>query len=120
MKRTPLKIGILLAALHLALVAYVVSLLLRAGEPDWPMYWLIFFFLDFPVTLLYVGAGLLVDVFQIPRVLPLPGPSAVGDVLNFILPIFFYGIFGTLWYFYLPSLVSRVIQRMRGGGKSKS
>lgn len=106
------KLGAALAVLHAALVGYFVYLILAAGEPDWPMYWLLFMVLDFPVSLLLILfvtlAGMLPPGF-LSGIKHLFAPYS--DLDNFLLPVFVFGILGTVWYFYLPALAKRFFSR---------
>jgi hypothetical protein len=39
------------ALAHLGLVLLAIAAILSGGEPDWPMAWIVFLFLDFPISL---------------------------------------------------------------------
>ena len=93
-------VGIALASAHLALIAYVVWLIHYANEPDWPLYWLLPYYVDFPASLIYSGVARLTCKFWLPR--SGTGRPHALDVHNFILPFVFLGVGGTIWWFYLP------------------
>ena len=113
------KLGLFLGALHRMLVAYIGYLIIFGTEPDWPMYWLIFFGIDFPVSLLFMGLGFLVSCLGAPATVPFL-PERTNDVLNFLLPIFVFGMLGTLWYAWLPTLVIAIGERVAARGKREA
>jgi hypothetical protein len=82
--------GFVLAGAHTALIIYITILILSGTEPDWPMYWILFLFVDFP-------SGL----FMIPLMSLFHG-SANGplhDLGNFWVPLIGFTIVGALqWY----------------------
>jgi hypothetical protein len=94
--------------IHFGLVAAAVVAILAGTEPDWPLVWLGFMVVDFPVSLLYpalisLGSGL-------PSTVQLVRPySPMNDVRNFLAPALFFGVFGSVWWF----LVGGWIQRWR-------
>ena len=46
--------GLIMAAIHIAIVAYTLAQIIAAGAVDWTVYWRIFLALDFPVSLTVV------------------------------------------------------------------
>jgi hypothetical protein len=110
--QTPIIVGIALATAHLALIAYVVWLIHYANETDWPMYWLLPLYVDFPASLIWFGIDHLTYKFWLPK----PGterPHAL-DVHNFIIPFVCLGVGGTAWWFYLPQGIMWVWYRIAG------
>jgi hypothetical protein len=89
-------------------VAAAVVGIFAGTEPDWPLVWLGFMVIDFPISLLYAALNSLRSV--IPSTVPLARPySPMNDVWNFLAPALFFGICGSVWWF----LVGGWIQRWR-------
>ncbi|KKR22070.1 MAG: hypothetical protein UT48_C0001G0083 [Parcubacteria group bacterium GW2011_GWE2_39_37] len=102
------QVGIFLAAIHAILVVRTVFNIISAKEDDWPMLWLLFPFIDFPYSLIgVILTGFIsqffdsINIYEI-NLLPYP----LNDINNFILPFIIFGVFGTIWYFYLPQIIS--------------
>jgi hypothetical protein len=96
------RIGIIGALLHLALVGYTVHLVLTRAAPDWPMYWMLFLALDFPLSLAVLPVSWLVP------------PSSAGplaDLTNFWWPLAFHGTVGTAWWYIVGLAIERRIWR---------
>ena len=110
-KERRIRIGLVLGGLHLLLVAYVVFLIFSGRETDWPMYWNIFIFLDFPISLLWILTTYVLNLMldtggSIVPIVPYPA----NDFSNFLLPLFFCGVIGTLWYFFLPNVLRNLLK----------
>src|SRR6266566_4333364 len=86
------------AIAHTGLVVLTIAGILWGSEPDWPMVWIGFLVLDFPVSLLYAALNSLTSA--VPSHLHLvPGYSPVNDVWNFLAPVAFFGFVGSAWWF---------------------
>lgn len=97
------RLGLTLAVTHALAVILVASLIVKTSEPDWPMAWTLFLFLDFPVSLFLFAINWLL------RSLPahVSGmPQPFGDVWNFLAPIAFFGIVGSAWWYWLGRLLA--------------
>lgn len=103
------KIGTVLAVFHFAGVLYIVYCIFFQREPDWPMYWLIFFALDFPLLILCLPAGALLSAAEFTKIPGVTSPS--GDILNFWLPLVILGAGGTVWWYFLPRLFRKLFFR---------
>ncbi|KKR20067.1 MAG: hypothetical protein UT48_C0023G0009 [Parcubacteria group bacterium GW2011_GWE2_39_37] len=72
------------------------------------MMWMLFPFIDFPFSL--IGVVLIGFISQFFDSINIHGinllPYPLSDINNFILPFIMFGIFGTIWYFYLPQIIS--------------
>ena len=93
----------------MALVSLTIAAILSGAEaePDWPMGWTIFLFLDFPVSLLLfivesAGSALPSHVQLI------SGYSPVNDVWNFLVPAPFFALVGSVWWFLLVRWFQRL------------
>jgi hypothetical protein len=108
-------VGLVLAALHGALVVYVVKLIVSGIEPDcWPMYWMIFISIDFPFSLLAMVIGGLLEWISPDKLLWFsPDNSPLNDVVNFWIPLFVFGVLGTLWWAILPSLLTSAYKKLK-------
>jgi hypothetical protein len=96
------RIGISGGLLHLGILAYTVYLVLSRGAPDWPMYWLMFLALDFPVSL-----GVLPVTWIAP---PAPG-GPLSDLTNFWWPLLYHGVVGTGWWYIVGLAIERRVWR---------
>ena len=63
--------------------------------------WIDLMLMDFPVSLIHVGALKLLPQFDIGLL-----PRDMRDFNNFLVPAFVYGFLGPLWYFTIPMLIS--------------
>lgn len=107
--------GILLAVIHFGFVIFISYICLEScrGEPSWPLIWVLLLFLDFPVSL-FVG------IFPYITLPFLPEPfSDPFFVVNLIWPTIFYGIFGTLWWFFLPAIFDSMLSIIKRWFNSK-
>ena len=92
------KFAMILATIHICVVfAFSVWIYAayRFGEGESPMYWIFMYFVDFPVTLLLKPLCFLVEDF--PNVSWLPGLA--GNWPNFLYPLVFFSIIGTVWWY---------------------
>jgi hypothetical protein len=110
-KRLRIKIGFLFAIYHLSLIVNTVVLILSGKEPDWPMYWMGFLHMDLPVLPIYLPISSVLYKLRVPAIPFLPTP--IGDVRNFIFPLLVFGIFGTLWFFFIPVIIAKLIDKIR-------
>jgi len=95
------KKGIIFVLLHLALIAYII---LSGIESSWPMFWWILFIVDFPVSLgIYIFA-----LFDLPG-----GVSPLKDINIFWLPVIYFGIVGTAWWYFVATNLSKFIKWVR-------
>jgi hypothetical protein len=92
------------ASLHAAFVVWIVSVIYRGTEGDWPMCWLMCFWLDFPLSMILVGLVYGLRDLGVPHKLPW-FKSPIADVNNFLLPCLFFGLAGTVWWFFLPQWI---------------
>jgi hypothetical protein len=97
MVRAPRKIATGAAAIHIVVVVVFAIWIYTANSHDGesPMYWLFLMLLDVPASLLLKPLGFIVDGAS--RVSWLPGLA--GDWPNFLYPLFFFAILGTLWWY---------------------
>lgn len=101
-------IGFVLAGLHLSLIVLVVLAILSGKESDWPMFWMYFFIIDFPLGFLY-NALCYLPFLPLRRQL-IPGiDSPLNDFVNFLFPLLFFSIVGTAWWFYIPVFIGRLL-----------
>jgi len=96
------RIGIICALLHLGILAYTVHLVLARAAPDWPMYWVLFLALDFPLSLAVLPVNWLV---------PPSGGGPLADISNFWWPLAFHGSVGTAWWYIVGLAIERRVWR---------
>lgn len=118
-----LPLGIMLGSIHIVLLIYTVTCMI-ANQKYWVYYWYFFIFLDFPISLVILILFYLLDVIidiishMVPLILYINNllstflPTPMNDFVNFIIPFLFFGILGTLWYFFLPTLVTKCISKI--------
>jgi len=99
--------GVIMAALHIAILAFTLAQILAAGPADWTVYWRMFLALDFPVSLAVVP---LTWIFP-----PAPG-GPLSDVANFWWPLAVHGLLGTLWWYIVGMMIGDRLARLRTGG----
>jgi len=97
MMRAPNKIAAIAAAIHICIVVAFAAWIYIANNFDGesPMYWLLLMFIDFPVSLLLGPLSFVVSSF--PDISWLPGLA--GDWDNFLYPLVFFAIIGTIWWY---------------------
>jgi len=104
-----IKTGFALAALHLLFILWIIIQIGFGDEAQWQFYWLMPGCVDFPVSLVFRYVILpIVPNVNIDFLYILPG--VWGQLRYFITPAAFYLSIGTLWYFYLPIIIDRLIK----------
>jgi hypothetical protein len=96
--------GVIMAAIHIAILAYTLAQILAAGTVDWTVYWRMFLALDFPVSLAVVP---LTWIFP-------PSPAGpLSDFANFWWPLAVHGLLGTLWWYIVGTSIGDRLSRFR-------
>jgi hypothetical protein len=109
------KVGTLLATAHFAVVAALLAGISIAPSNDWMWWPVVPFFLDLPVSLLIqlLCSGLMQLIEWLPHaglerlMLQLRDPFQSIDL--FWLPGFAYLALGTVWHFYWPLVLQRLM-----------
>lgn len=108
------KIGLLLALVH---VLYSFIFILRisryAFDAQWQLMWIVPFIVDLPISLLELFFLAVIPDINI-GFLQYP----LGSLKEFIFPALFHGIIGTLWYFYIPSIIIKVFNILKNNPTS--
>ena len=113
MKNKSKTIGMILGILHLSLVIFIVFNILSGKEPDWPMYWLLLIPFDLPVLLLqYLTNGIIEPVFSI-LASNFTDTSPLSSSNNFWMPLFYYGLLGTVLWYFIPTIIAKVINMIK-------
>jgi hypothetical protein len=86
--------GLVLAGAHLVLVG-VTAVVVGSGRAS-PMAWLLFVYVDFPFSLLWVIGSSLVPAADLSAGYP------ANDLHNLWIPVVFLVLFGTTWWFLMP------------------
>lgn len=109
-KRLSFKIGLILCLLHFVFSIFIAcNIIIWSQNAQWQFLWFLPFVIDLPFSLVY----------KLVFYLPLPKysfsflPYPMSEFRDFILPFFLHSIFGTLWYFYLPLLIAKIIAKGR-------
>ncbi len=82
--------GTIAASVHVLLLGLTVVQTLSANDAHWPVYWIKFLALDFPLSL---GVAPLAWIFP-----PAPG-GPLHDLANFWWPLGYHGVIGTFWWY---------------------
>jgi len=105
------KLELLAAMVHFVAVL-ATALTLVGSKPDalYQAVWFPWVVIDFPVPLIIFGIWALPVTATIHRsMLVLSFPWS--DFSNFWVPLFVFGILGTLWWFYVVGLILRIFRR---------
>ena len=100
-----MKLRIVLLTFHTIILLFLISAIIFSEEPDWPMYWLILFAIDFPVSLLAILLAFVSNV-----ILPLKisfFASPFNDTLNFWCPLITFALAGSCWWYWLGGKISK-------------
>ena len=112
MKRSGLHIsiaGICAAAAHSALLAYTVMQTLSTPDAHWPVYWIKFLALDFPLS---------IGVVPLAWMFPAAAGGPLHDLANFWWPLAYHGTIGTFWWYVVGAYIAARIARRRDGAHS--
>ena len=101
------KIGFALSGIHLLVFSLFVIYLHASADGQARLLWALWLPVDFPVSYTVI-----VGLEWIPDTLP------EGVFLRTWLPHIVHGIFGTIWWFYLPSLVATLFSWLGKMGRS--
>jgi hypothetical protein len=101
--------GLIMAAIHIAILAYTLAQIMAAGAADWTVYWRIFLALDFPVSL---------TVVPLTWIFP-PSPAGpLSDFANFWWPLSVHGLLGTAWWYIVGMSIGDRLSRFRARASS--
>lgn len=113
MKNKSKKIGISLGTLHFSLVIFIIFHILSGKEPDWPIYWLLLIPFDLPLLLLQELTNWVVEpIFNI-LASSFIDTSPLSDSNNFWIPLFYYGLLGTFMWYFIPTIITKVIKMIK-------
>ena len=96
--------GLIMAAIHIAILAYTLAQILAAGAADWTVYWRMFLALDFPVSL---------AVVPLTWIAPPSPHGPLSDFANFWWPLVVHGLLGTLWWYIVGMSIGDRLARFR-------
>ena len=96
--RTASKIGLALALIHLVAFVMLALYVRRLVDPQAPLLLAVFVVIDFPISL--------VDMLVASLHLDLSALERGGFVELLYPPYFIHGVLGTLWWYFLPRLVT--------------
>ena len=107
MKRVPSVAGFIFAALHLACVVVVASLIFaaRGVVGEFVLLWTWFVVLDYPLGYLWEAVDQLVKSWPDVPFLP---PLANNWQL-FLAPLIFFSVVGTIWWFCIGWVIGRMV-----------
>jgi hypothetical protein len=112
MKNKSKTIGMILGTLHLSLVIFLVSSILSGIEPDWPMYWLLLIPFDLPILLLqYLTSWIIEPIFSM-LASNFADSSPLSSSVNFWMPLFYFGLLGTVMWYFIPTVIIKVMNKL--------
>ena len=97
--------GLAAVMLHLVILGCTVWLILGGNNPKWPIYWMIFLALDFPVSL-----GVMPVTWLVPG--SVSGP--LDDLTNFWWPLAYHSVIGSAWWYIVGWAIERRVWHRRG------
>jgi len=92
------KIGLCLSILHFLGFIFTVVIIYFSSDPQASLLWGIFAVIDFPISLVYFGARVYAKIVNS------LGQTFFVQILY--LPHIVHGLLGTIWWYFLPRLVS--------------
>ena len=106
-----MKVPLVLASIH-ALAIFLVALsVLNSGELE---IWFLFILYDFPVSLGVLPLNEIIDLAPLGPLADANGNRIlVNDTKNFWLPLLYFGVIGTIWWFIAPFLVIKLFRKIR-------
>ena len=113
MKHKKIILGAILGLLHLWLVTFIVINILNGKEPDWPMYWLILIPFDLPALLLSMLTGWASKPIFTAIAMNFSDASPLSDPVNFWMPLFYFGVLGTLMWYFIPVFIVKMLDIFR-------
>jgi len=90
--------GIVAASAHVLLLAYTIAQSLSASDTHWPVYWIKFLALDFPLSL---------GVVPLAWIFPGAAGGPLRDIANFWWPLAYHGTIGTAWWYIVGAYIAR-------------
>ena len=100
------KICLAAAILHLIIFFWIVLYVYFSNDGQASMVWIIFFIIDFPVSLVYLFAGAMYSQW-------FDGLDGTMFAQILYLPHFIHGILGTIWWYFLPKILMRTLTYLR-------
>ena len=95
---------------HLCFVIFIAYVIAKSTDPVAVNAWLFFIPLDFPISLGWIISGYIFDGNWILSSIDDSGNYNIfRDINNYWLPAIYAGVFGSLWWFYIPILLKKVI-----------
>jgi hypothetical protein len=102
-------ISICFGIAHLTLVLFIAYAIATSTDPVAVNLWLLFITVDFPVSLGMFPLAHLIDGNAIMSRLDENGEYNIfRDIDNYWFPFIYSGLFGTIWWYFLPTLFVKV------------
>lgn len=99
--------SIALASLHLAFVIFMAATIATSTDPVAVNAWLLFLPLDFPASMGLLPLSYYVDGdFFIRSIDEFGNYSIYRDIDNFWIPAVYFGVFGSMQWYYIPKFIS--------------
>jgi len=109
------KISITFGALHLGFVIFMAYVIATSSDPVAVNAWLLFIPLDFPISLGMFPISYVFDGNWLLSSIDANGNYNIfRDINNFWVPAIYTGVVGTIWWFYIPILLNKIMLGIKG------
>lgn len=105
--RLSYKIGTFLALAHFTFFVIFVRNIIIFPDAQWELEWFTFLPIDFPISLLLFPLRAICPDITV-KFLSYP----LSEIRDFWLESILFGLFGTIWYFFLPILIAKIFRKL--------
>lgn len=113
------KLGAICALVHLISVVLVGYIMATSTDPHASTLWLHYFIVDYPIAIglwplsfVVVGHGWTLNAAT--------QGSILNSIGNFWMPALYLGIVGTIWWYFLPRLIGKLIRWVKGASDTST
>lgn len=103
------RIGAGLSVAHVVIFIVFVIYLNFSTDGQSRLLWVLWLPLDFPVSLIVTWGFELVSSEQ-----------PIGGFIRMWLPYFVHGVLGAIWWFFVPTIIAGLFNKLFGSGNSKN
>ncbi len=110
------RISIAFGITHLLSVLALAYIIATSTDPVAVNGWLFFIPIDFPSSLGLFPVSYVIDLLNIISSVDKSGSYQIyRDIVNFWLPLFYFGVVGSIQWYYIPIIASKLIAWCRNG-----
>jgi hypothetical protein len=100
------KLGRIFGITHLSFVVILGYFIATSNDGESGMAWFIFAIVDFPISFLLMPLNELIGLIECPAPIGSNGNYLpLSDYKQFWLPASFFGVVGSIWWYYMPAVV---------------